>query len=76
MIKSSIELLAEPIGFDIANSNDITQSNLFNGLGRGFNTYNKENFDMQLCYVSQKIDKKAEKVILALAEFIKLNNDN
>ena len=76
MIKTSIENLAEPIGFDIANSDDITQSNLLNGLGRGFNTYNKENFDMQLCYVSQKIDKKAEKFILALAEFIESNTKN
>ena len=76
MIKTSIELLAEPIGFDIANSDDIVQSNLLNGLGRGFNTYNKDNLNMQMCYISQKLDKNAESFILELAEFIKLNNEN
>ena len=75
MIKSSIEALAEPIGFDIANSDDVTQSNLLNGLGRGFNTYNKGNLDMQLCYVSQKLNKSSEDFILALSGFIKLNRE-
>ena len=75
MIKSSIELIAENIGFDIANSDDVVQGNLLNGLGRGFKTYQTNNFDMQLCYVSQKLNPETEKFILALAEFIKLKNE-
>jgi hypothetical protein len=74
MIKSSIEQLAEPIGFDIANSDDNVQANLINGLGRGFKLYNDQNFNMQLCYLSNKLNKDAEKFILELAEYIKSKN--
>lgn len=74
MIKTSIEQLAEPIGFDIANSDDNVQSNLLNGLGRGFKTYNDQTYNMQLAYLSDKLKLEAEKFILELAEFIKLKN--
>lgn len=75
MIKSSIETLSEPIGFDIANSDDVTQSNLLNGMGRAFNTYPKDNLDMQMCYVSQKLTPQAEEWIVKLAGFIELNKE-
>lgn len=74
MIKTSIELLAEPIGFDIANSDDQVQANLFNGLGRGFKTYNESNYNMQICYFSQKLNKDTQQFILDLAKYINLNN--
>lgn len=74
MIKTSVELLAEPIGFDIANSDDIVQSNLFNGLGRGFKTLKDEAYNMQICYLSEKLNKDSEKLILDIAEYIKLKN--
>lgn len=74
MIKTSIELLAEPIGFDIANSDDQVQANLFNGLGRGFKTYNDSAYNTQICYFSQKLNKDAQKFVLDLAEYINLNN--
>lgn len=74
MIKTSIEVLAEPIGFDIANSDDIVQSNLLNGFGRGFQTYNEQQLGLQLSYVVNKLKPEAEKIILELAEFIKLKN--
>lgn len=77
MIKSSIEQLAEPIGFDIAMSDDIVQSNLLNGLGRGFATYRESDRDMQLCYVEQKLTPQAKAFLKSLVEFIKLSeNDN
>lgn len=72
MIKTSIELLAEPIGFDIANSDDVVQSSLFNGLGRGFNLYNPDQRNMQICYLASKLNSKADKLVLELAEYIKL----
>ena len=74
MIKTSIEQLAEPIGFDIANSDDIVQSNLLNGLARGFKTYRKEDYNMQLCYLSEKLNKDSQKLITDLYEFIQLKN--
>lgn len=74
MIKTSIEQLAEPIGFDISNSDDIVQANLLNGLGRGFKLYSDQNFHMQLSYLSSRLNNDAEKLILELAEYIKLKN--
>lgn len=72
MIKTSIEQLAEPIGFDIANSDDNVQSNLLNGLGRGFKTYNDQQYNMQLAYIVGKLRPETDKFILELAEFINL----
>ena len=74
MIKSSIELIAENIGFDISNSDDQTQANLLNGFGRGFKLYQPNDFQIQLSYLTSKLNTDAEKVILEMAEFIKLKN--
>lgn len=74
MIKSSIELIAENIGFDIAHSDDHTQANLFNGLAKGFKTYNNHELGTQLAYISDKLSKDAEKLIIELAEMIKCKN--
>lgn len=74
MIKTSIELIAENIGFDIAHSDDHTQANLFNGLGRGFKTYKSNELGMQLAYISDKLNKDSENLILELAEMIKCKN--
>lgn len=74
MIKTSIEQLAEPIGFDIAHSDDQVQANLFNGLGKGFKTYSSHELGMQLAYISDKLTKDAEKFILEFAEMIKCKN--
>lgn len=74
MIKSSIELIAENIGFDIAHSDDHTQANLFNGLGRGFKTYDSHAFGLQLAYIADKLKPEAGTFILELAESIKCKN--
>lgn len=74
MTKSSIELIAENIGFDIANSDDQTQANLLNGLGNGLKMMQTREFEMQLCYISKKLNSDSERLILELAEFIKLKN--
>ena len=76
MIKSSIELLAEPIGFDIANSDDNVQSQLLNGLGRGFKTYQTNALQMQLCYLVEKLTPETKKFIIELTEFIKLKDES
>lgn len=70
MIKTSVELMSEAIGFDIANSDDQVQSNLLNGLGKGFSTYSERDFHMQLSYVSTKLTPQAKTFIKTLAEYI------
>jgi len=77
MIKSSIEKLAETIGFEIGTSDDITQALLLNGLCKGIHNSipQKSDLDMQLCYISDKLDEKTEKVLTQLVEFIKLKNE-
>lgn len=74
MIKTSIELISETIGFDIAHSDDHVQANLLNGLGKGFKTYS-HSLGTQMVYISDKLNKDAEKFILELAEYIKLKNN-
>ncbi len=73
MIKTSIEKLAEEIGFDIGNSDDVTQANLLNGFCRGLrNSMNSQKLDMQLSYIVDKLKPEAHKVLRALIDFIEL----
>jgi hypothetical protein len=73
MIKSSIEKLSETIGFEIGNSDDITQANLVNGLCKGLaNSMDERNLNMQLCCIADKLDSKSHKVLKSLVEFIQL----
>ena len=75
MIKSSVEKLAYEIGFDIANSDDETQSKLLNGFAEGLvNAINGTRLETQLCYIAKGLDPKAEKLLTELVEFIKLKN--
>lgn len=71
MIKSSIELIAENIGFDIAYSDDRVQADLLNGLGRGFNTYNESNLHTQIAYMVQHLKPETKKLILTISEYLK-----
>lgn len=73
MIKSTVEKMANPIGFEIGCSDDVTQAELINGFCRGLDNSirDSEKFAMQMCYIADKLDKKSEKVLLELAEFIK-----
>ena len=72
MIKSSVEKMAESIGFDIGASDDVTQGNLLNGFCRGLSNsiadYNK--LELQICYIVDKLDSKSCEVIKELAESI------
>jgi hypothetical protein len=73
MIKSSIEKLSESIGYDIGMSDDLTQANLLNGLFNAFkNSMNEQQFQMQICYLVDKLNSKSVSCILEMAEFIKL----
>lgn len=75
MIKSSVEKLAYEIGFDIANSDDETQSKLLNGFANGLaNSMDEMRLETQLLYIAKGLDPKTEKVLTELVEFIKLKN--
>ena len=78
MIKSTIEKMANPIGFEIGTSDDIIQSELLNGFCKGLSNsiLDKNSLEMQLCYVSEKLNKTSEDLILHLAEFIKEKRKN
>ena len=77
MIKTSIEKMANAIGFDIGNSDDIVQSDLLNGFCEGI--YNSmpdgHKREMQICYITDKLTKKSSVIIEALHEFLKTKND-
>ncbi len=73
MLKSSIEKMANAIGFDIGISNDETQSELLNGFFRGLkNSMGDHDLNTQLCCIVDKLDHKSCEVIKALNEFVKL----
>jgi hypothetical protein len=75
-IKSSIEKLAETIGYEIGTSDDITQGNLLNAFFRGMDASmpKESDVDMQLCYLADKLGKRTERLIFRLNEFIEAKN--
>jgi hypothetical protein len=73
MIKTSIEKLANSIGYDIGQSDDVVQSDLLNGFCRALNnSMNKLDREKQISYIVDKLDKDSEDIIEELYEFIKL----
>jgi len=77
MIKNSIEELADAIGFDIGTSDNVTQAKLINGFCRGLTNsiLQRSDLEMQLCYMADKLDDKAENILTTLVEFIRLKNN-
>ena len=73
MIKSTVEKMADPIGFEIGASDDVTQSALLNGFCRGLSNSmtNDHDHDSQICFIVDKLDINAENVLLNISEFIK-----
>ena len=73
MIKTSIEKLAEEIGFDIGNSDDITQAKLLNGFCKGLaNSMNEIDLQRQICYMADKLDLKTSKILKEIVQFLEL----
>ncbi len=76
MIKSSIEKLAKDIGFDIGNSDDIVQSDLLNGLASGLSKIQSgHDYDMQMCYIAEKLTKESSRMINKLHNFVELKEE-
>jgi len=77
MIKSSIEKLAEEIGYDIGMSDDETQSKLLNGFCKALsNSMRPNSLQMQICYITDKLTSSSREVIKELYEFIILKENN
>jgi len=76
MIKSSIEKLSETIGFEIGTSDDVTQANLLNGFCKGLDNsmIGSQKVETQICYIVDKLDKKTEKILIEIVEFINEKN--
>lgn len=74
MIKSTVEKMAEPIGFEIGASDNVIQSSLLNGFCRGLSNsiVQPKDLDLQICHIVEKLDDKAMDVILRLGDFVKL----
>jgi hypothetical protein len=74
MIKSTIENMANPIGFEIGTSDDRTQAELLNGFCKGLKNSmpDKSNLNMQLCYIADKLDSNTENLLLEIVEYVKV----
>ena len=71
--KTSVEKMANSIGFDIGMSDDLVQADLLNGFSTALvNSIGLRDIGKQLTYVVDRLEPKAEEVILELAEFIKM----
>lgn len=76
MIKSSVEMMANAIGYDIGMSDDHVQADLINGFSKGLcNIKDGSKLEMQCCYIADKLDDKSLEVLTHLVEFIKLNKE-
>ena len=77
MIKSSIEKLAEEIGFEIGTSDDVTQSQLLNSFFKGLRNRIRidSDLDMQICYIVDKLDKNSKNMIKIFNEFIDIESE-
>lgn len=76
MIKSSIEKLAKEIGYDIGHSDNIVQSDLLNGLADGMSKIqNNQDYDMQICYIADMLNKNSVRMIEQLKAFNDLNKN-
>ena len=77
MIKSSIEKLAEEIGFEIGTSDDVTQSQLLNSFFKGLRNRIRINsdLDMQICYIVDKLNENSKNMIKIFNEFIDIDKE-
>jgi len=74
MIKTSIEKMADDIGFDIGQSNDETQGKLLNGFCRALhNSMSECDRKMQISYMVQHLEHNAMKILLEISEFVELS---
>jgi len=77
MVLSSVEKLAESIGFDIAHSNDEIQANLINGFCRGLNcAMDDQSKETQICYMVDRLSPETESILRTILAFLDLRSDS
>ena len=77
MVKSTIENMAKPIGFEIGASDDNIQSELLNGFCKGLNNSipDRGNLSTQIFHIVDKLDDNAIKILSEIHEFINIKID-
>lgn len=72
MIQSTIHKMARSIGYDIAMTDDIAQSDLLNGFSEGIlnSIVDDNSLQSQVAYIVDKLNPKAIKLIKELNEFV------
>lgn len=78
MIRTSIEKMADPIGFDIGMSDNITQAALLNGFCRGLGAScsGLGALDTQACYIVDSLDDYTVTVLKRIIEFAKPKSES
>lgn len=69
-VLTAAEQMAEPIGFDIARSNDQVQAALLNGLARGMRPMQRIDREMQLAYMTKHLTPDAKALLRDLVGMI------
>ncbi len=73
-MRIDISHLVPILGKELAHSDDATQGQFLNALGLELNVCcdRGAKTETQLCYLSDKLDKNGEELVLALAEFVSI----
>lgn len=73
MIKTSIEQLAGPIGYDIGHSDDVTQAELLNNFFKALSTINcRHDLDVQVCYIVDKLNPTSREMIKLFYSYVNI----
>jgi hypothetical protein len=74
-VTTAIDKMAEPIGFDIAHSTDLTQAALLNGLARGFRlAMSDTDRGKQMCYLTALLTPQARVFLIEVAAFCEVES--
>ena len=77
MIESTVEKMANPIGFEIGASDDTTQAALLNGFCDGMaRSIQDRELDKQICFMVDSLNSNSFKVIKEIAGYIELAEKN
>lgn len=67
-----VEVEVSHIGKEFSRSDDHNQAAILNAMGSELIVACRDKFETQCCYTSDRLDKNGRKLIMMLAEFIKL----
>lgn len=67
-VTTAVEAMAYPIGFDISQSSDIVQAELFTGLAEGFRQIGSIDRDRQFSYLHHRLDVRTRQFLVELGK--------